>query len=145
MLNLIEQISMCLIQNFINPSFEQIFIDKKIIRKINKLTVQMNKKNTNIQLLKNTKGVLVNLPNDVFITTELKNNVVRVIDVMIHILRTNKQKITKLQTDINHLENNCDELNNKIDELIKQKNYIVLDTFSSKQMRDATTFGFTVS
>lgn len=145
MLNLFEQISMCLIQNFINPTFEQIFIDKKIIRKINKLTVQMNKKNTNIQLLKNTKGVLVNLPNDVFITTELKNNVVRVIDVMIHILRTNKEKITKLQTDINYLENNCHELNNKIDELIKQKNYIVLDTFSSKQMREATTFGFTVS
>jgi hypothetical protein len=144
-LTLFEQIMMCLFENFINPHFEPIFIDKSITKIITKLAVKMNEKKSNILLLKETYKTLRKIPNNVFITSVLKSNVIRVIGIIIQILQTKKRKIHKLKTDNNYLANNCSELNNQIVELKQQTEIVVIDTWSSKRMQEATTFSYSVS
>jgi len=138
-MSLLKQNILCIVQNCINPLFEPIIIDNKIIKIFRELVDTLDVNQPIEKQFKKTKRLLKQIPNDDFSTHILKTNLIVFLDTIIQIQRTNDKQIKKLRSKLLY--------KNKL--LIKtkssQQSVVILDTSSSQQLRDATTFGFTVS
>ncbi len=146
-MSLIEQIILCIFQNFVNPLFEPIIIDNQVLRIFSGFIDNLEKHKINTKLLKEAKKNIENFPDDLFNTNILKSNVIRFLNVLIKNSRTNRRKIKGLKTDIEDIENKYNKLKQDYTKLkkSKQSRNIILDTNSSKLMREATTISYTVS
>ena len=146
-MTIIEQIIQCIFQNFANPLFEPIIIDKQIIRIFNKLIDKLDKHEINTKLLKEAKRNIESFPDDLFSTNILKSNVIRFLNVLIKNSRANRRKIKGLKTDIEDIENKYTKLQEDYTKLkkSKQSTNVILDTNSSKLMREATTIFVSIS
>ena len=146
-MSLIEQIIQCIIENFMNPLFEPIIIDKQVLRIFSKFIDKLDKNEINTKILKEAKKSIEKFPDDLFSTNILKSNVIRFLNVLIKKTRANRRKIKGLKTDIEDIENKYTKLQEDYTKLKKSKQTtnLLLDTNSSKLMREATTISYTVS
>jgi hypothetical protein len=146
-MSLIEQILQSIFENFMNPLFEPIIINKQVLQTFNDFINKLDKNKINTKLLKEAKKTIDNFPDDLFGTNILKSNVIRFLNVLIKHSRTNRRKIKLLKTDIEDIENKYTKLQQDYTKLkkSKQSTNLILDTNSSKQMRDATTIFVSIS
>jgi hypothetical protein len=146
-MSLIEQIIQCIFQNFMNPLFEPIIIDNHVLRIFSSFIDKLDKHKINTKLLKEAKRNIESFPDDLFSTNILKSNVIRFLNVLIKNSRANRRKIKGLKTDIEDIENKYTKLKQDYTKLkkSKQSTNVILDTNSSKLMREATTIFVSIS
>jgi hypothetical protein len=146
-MTLIEQIIMCIFENFTNPLFEPIIIDNQVLRIFSSFIDKLEKHKINTKILKEAKKTIEKFPDDLFSTNILKSNVIRFLNVLIKNSRANRRKIKGLKTDIEDIENKYTKLQEDYTKLekSKQSTNLILDTNSSKLMREATTIFVSIS
>ena len=146
-MTLIEQIIMCIFENFTNPLFEPIIIDNQVLRIFSSFIDKLEKHKINTKILKEAKKTIEKFPDDLFSTNILKTNVIRFLNVLIKNSRANRRKIKGLKTDIEDIENKYTKLQEDYTKLKKSKQTtnLLLDTNSSKLMREATTIFVSIS
>ena len=138
---------MCIFENFTNPLFEPIIIDNQVLRIFSGFIDKLEKHKINTKLLKEAKKTIEKFPDDLFSTNILKSNVIRFLNVLIKNSRANRLKIKGLKTDIEDIENKYTKLQEDYTKLEKSKQTtnLLLDTNSSKLMREATTIFVSIS
>ena len=130
-MTLLKQIMLCILQNFVNPMFEPIIIDRKITD-----IFALDTKLPIVQQLKKIKRLLKKIPDDDFSTNILKSNIMGFLDA---IIQTNDKQIKRLEKKLAYKDSMMSELKST------PQSFVVLDTSLSENLRNATTFEFTVS
>lgn len=144
---LIEQIIQSLFENFGNPLFTPIIINKRLLQTFGDFIDKLDKPKINTKVLKEAKKTFDNFPDDLFGTTILKTNVIRFLNVLIKQSQSNRLKMKLLKTDIDDIETKYTRLQKEYTKLKKSKQTtnVILDTNLSKQMREATTIFVSIS
>ncbi len=116
-MNLLEQIIICVLQQFTNPLFEPVIIDKTLLNVFENFAVKLDLDKSNIALLRDTRDTLRKMPTNDFLSVVFRANLNKCIDVLILILQANEDTIARLTK-----EN---------EELRKTKNIV---TFTSREL-----------
>ena len=103
-MNLLEQLIICILQQFTNPFFEPVIIDNTLIRIFDKFVLKLDLDKSNIALLKDTRDTLRKLPTNEFLSVVFRANLTKCIDVLILILQTNEDTIGRLTKENEELK-----------------------------------------
>ncbi len=105
-MNLLEQLIICILQQFTNPFFEPVIIDNTLLRIFDKFVLKLDLDKSNIALLRDTRDTLRKLPTNEFLSVVFRANLTKCIDVLILILQTNEDTIGRLTKENEELKKN---------------------------------------
>jgi hypothetical protein len=88
---IIEQLILCIIQQVVNPLFEPIIVDATVLYILDKFICDFKLDNTNINACRETRDKILRLQCDLILQPIFKNNVVRCLDIIIHLLERNAE------------------------------------------------------
>ena len=136
-MTLLEQIILCLLQNYANPLFEPIILDRRVLNIFSDITP--NKKQ-----LKKTKRTLTQFADDSFSMSILKTNMVRLVDMFIQIQEEHDATISQLTSENKYLS----DQNARLQRELKMKptattRHLILDANSSQLLKNAMTIPMT--
>jgi hypothetical protein len=103
-MNLLEQIIICILQQITNPIFEPIIIDKTLLNIFENFVVRLSLDKSNIRLLNDTRDTLRKLPANDFLSVVFRANLIKCMDVLITILQTNEDTISRLTKENDELK-----------------------------------------
>jgi hypothetical protein len=137
-MTLLEQIILCLLQNYANPLFEPIIIDRRVLNIFSDIT-------PNTKQLKKAKRSIAQFADDSFSTSILKTNMVRLVDMFIQIQEEHDATISQLTSENKYLS----DQNARLQRELKTKptattKNLVLDANSSQLLKNAMTIYCTV-
>ena len=116
-MNFLEQLIICVLQQFTNPFFEPVIIDKTLLNIFDQFVLKLDLNKSNIAMLRDTRDTLRKLPTNEFLSVVFRANLTKCLDVLILILQANEDTIARLTK-----EN---------EELKKTKNIV---TFTSREL-----------
>ena len=116
-MNFLEQLIICVLQQFTNPFFEPVIIDKTLLNIFDQFVLKLDLNKSNIAMLQDTRDTLRKLPTNEFLSVVFRANLTKCLDVLILILQANEDTIARLTK-----EN---------EELKKTKNIV---TFTSREL-----------
>jgi DNA repair ATPase RecN len=134
-MTLLEQIILCIIENYVNPLFEPIIIDCRFFNNIMDI---LDTTKINIKQLKNAKKQL--LSNGTFSENTLKSNISRFFDVFIKIQEKYEVKIARLKSKNKFLK----QQNRNLEARPTNTTNLMVDFNSCQQLNDAMTIYCTV-
>ena len=136
-MTLLEQIILCLLQNYANPLFEPIIIDRRVLNIFSDIT-------PNTKQLKKAKRSIAQFADDSFSTSILKINMVRLVDMFIQIQEEHDATISQLTAENKYLS----DQNARLQRELKTKpaattRHLMLDANSSQLLKNAMTIPMT--
>lgn len=103
-MNLLEQIVICVLQQFTNPLFEPVVVDKTLLNIFEKFVLKLDLDKSNIALLRDTRDTLRKMPTNDFLSVVFRANLTKCIDVLILILQANEDTIGRLTKENEELK-----------------------------------------
>lgn len=136
-MTLLEQIILCLLQNYANPLFEPIIIDRRVLNIFSDIT-------PNTKQLKKAKRSLTQFADDSLSTSILKTNMVRLVDMFIQIQEEHDAIVSQLTAENKYLS----DRNARLQRELKTRptattRHLMLDTNSSQLLKNAMTIPIT--
>lgn len=95
-MNLLEQLIICVLQQFTNPFFEPVIIDKTLLNIFDQFVLKFDLDKSNIAMLRDTRDTLRKLPTNEFLSVVFRANLTKCLDVLILILQANEDTIARL-------------------------------------------------
>jgi len=95
-MNFLEQLIICVLQQFTNPFFEPVIIDKTLLNIFDKFVLKLDLNKSNIAMLRDTRDTLRKLPTNEFLSVVFRANLTKCLDVLILILQANEDTIARL-------------------------------------------------
>lgn len=136
-MTLLEQIILCILQNYVNPLFEPIIVDSQVLKIFSRFA---DTKQPTIKQFKAVKKALEQIPDDIFSTNIMKTNIVRFLDTVIKIQEDNEATIEKLQSDNMYLNDQNAKLKARPTATTR---HLMLDANSSQLLKNAMTIPMT--
>ena len=103
-MNFLEQLIICVLQQFTNPFFEPVIIDKTLLNIFDQFVLKLDLNKSNIAMLRNTRDTLRKLPTNEFLSVVFRANLTKCLDVLILILQANEDTISRLTKENEELK-----------------------------------------
>ncbi len=103
-MNLLEQLIICVLQQFTNPFFEPVIIDKTLLNIFDQFVLKLDLDKSNIAVLRDTRDTLRKLPTNEFLSVVFRANLTKCLDVLILILQANEDTIARLTKENEELK-----------------------------------------
>jgi hypothetical protein len=103
-MNLFEQLIVCILQHFTNPTFEPVIIDQSLLNVFEHFALSLNLDKSNIPMLCETRDTLRKFPANDFLSYVFHANLSKCIDVLILILQSNEDTIARLTRENSELK-----------------------------------------
>jgi hypothetical protein len=103
-MNLLEQLIICVLQQFTNPFFEPVIIDKTLLIIFDQFVLKLDLDKSNIAVLRDTRDTLRKLPTNEFLSVVFRANLTKCLDVLILILQANEDTIARLTKENEELK-----------------------------------------
>ena len=103
-MNLLEQLIICVLQQFTNPFFEPVIIDKTLLNIFDQFVLKLDLDKSNIAMLQDTRDTLRKLPTNEFLSVVFRANLTKCLDVLILILQANEDTIARLTKENEELK-----------------------------------------
>ena len=104
-MNFLEQLIICVLQQFTNPFFEPVIIDKTLLNIFDQFVLKLDLNKSNIAMLRDTRDTLRKLPTNEFLSVVFRANLTKCLDVLILILQANEDTIARLTKENEELKN----------------------------------------
>ncbi len=145
---ILEQILLYILQNYVNPMFEPIVQCRRVIRSFRKFDYILSNTKYPLRRLKQSKHDLncFCFPVEMYCTSVLKQNIINILDTLIEIQKHKNKKILKLKNINDQLIYKNNKLHKDIKELLLKPpiNNIIFNADSSKKLKQAMTIHCTV-
>jgi hypothetical protein len=105
-MNFLEQLIICILQQFTNPFFEPVIIDKTLLNIFDQFVLKLDLNKSNIAMLQDTRDTLRKLPTNEFLSVVFRANLTKCLDVLILILQANEDTISRLTKENEELKKN---------------------------------------
>ena len=103
-MNFLEQLIICVLQQFTNPFFEPVVIDKTLLNIFDQFVLKLDLNKSNIAMLQDTRDTLRKLPTNEFLSVVFRANLTKCLDVLILILQANEDTIVRLTKENEELK-----------------------------------------
>ena len=103
-MNFLEQLIICVLQQFTNPFFEPVIIDKTLLNIFDQFVLKLDLNKSNIAMLRDTRDTLRKLPTNEFLSVVFRANLTKCLDVLILILQANEDTIARLTKENEELK-----------------------------------------
>lgn len=103
-MNFLEQLIICVLQQFTNPFFEPVIIDKTLLNIFDQFVLKLDLNKSNIAMLQDTRDTLRKLPTNEFLSVVFRANLTKCLDVLILILQANEDTIARLTKENEELK-----------------------------------------
>ena len=103
-MNFFEQLIICVLQQFTNPFFEPVIIDKTLLNIFDQFVLKLDLNKSNIAMLQDTRDTLRKLPTNEFLSVVFRANLTKCLDVLILILQANEDTIARLTKENEELK-----------------------------------------
>lgn len=103
-MNFLEQLIICVLQQFTNPFFEPVIIDKTLLNIFDEFVLKLDLNKSNIAMLRDTRDTLRKLPTNEFLSVVFRANLTKCLDVLILILQANEDTIARLTKENEELK-----------------------------------------
>ena len=104
-MNFLEQLIICVLQQFTNPFFEPVIIDKTLLNIFDQFVLKLDLDKSNIAMVRDTRDTLRKLPTNEFLSVVFRANLTKCLDVLILILQANEDTIARLTKENEELKN----------------------------------------
>ena len=103
-MNFLEQLIICVLQQFTNPFFEPVVIDKTLLNIFDQFVLKLDLNKSNIAMLQDTLDTFRKLPTNEFLSVVFRANLTKCLDVLILILQANEDTIVRLTKENEELK-----------------------------------------
>ena len=103
-MNFLEQLIICVLQQFTNPFFEPVIIDKTLLNIFDQFVLKLDLDKSNIAMVRDTRDTLRKLPTNEFLSVVFRANLTKCLDVLILILQANEDTIARLTKENEELK-----------------------------------------